>query len=153
MHSSNRFSARMGRLAACIAMGTLLFTAQDALAQEPPEGTQPAGYQFELSGAPDEAFPVTLQVAFENGNAEVIAYQNGTVDLDAQYGRIISVEGDSPGEGGSWFVNDPPGPNRPPGKYPGPVRWNLCLYTWYTWIQFPPYYRWIQLLHMQYAPC
>ncbi len=154
MYSPNRFSARMRRLAACIAMGALLITAQGALAQEPPDDTPPAGYQFELSGIPDEAFPVTLRVTFEDGDVEVMAYQNGTVELDAQYGRIINIEGSTPVEGGNWYVNNPPGPTRPAGKHPLIPYPGLCLYFWYTWTYMPDYGNgWVQVMHQQWAPC
>lgn len=102
------------RLVACIMTAVLCFTAQAVFAHEP----EPDGYDFEVSDFPAEAFPITLDVTFQNGTDQVVVQENGTPRLTAQYGLVTSINVTT-SEGEAWFVNDPPGPTFPERIYPG----------------------------------
>lgn len=150
MNVTHRIRERIMRFAACIAMATLCFTAQVVFAQEP----EPDGYDFELSDFPPGAFPVTLDITFQNGADQVVVQENGTTRLTAQYGLITSINVTTPLEGGSWFVNDPPGPHR---VYPGQWPWNDCLYVQEVVVEYfdPALQRIVRFLmtKMRYGAC
>lgn len=154
MNSTDRLRERMMRFVACITMALLCFTAQAVFAQE----YEPDGYDFEVSDFPPEAFPITLDVTFQNGAThQVVIEQNGTTRLTAQYGLVTSINVTTSLEGGAWFINDPPGPTLPHRVYPGQWPWLWCLHVWSEWVQYYDHalQRMVrfQLERMTYAPC
>lgn len=132
----------------------------------PPPGTQPDRYQIEVSGLEESASPMNMVVGFQDGAQTMLAVpQNGTFEINAEiaansHGLINTISNgqDDPNDPSNWFVNNPPGPNLPPGKIPYPVAPLMCIYYWYTWIEIPDLggngrSLWVQVIHMAWAPC
>lgn len=131
---------------------SVLFTPK-ATAQET------GGYQVEVSGFTEADFPMNVTLTFSDGATQLIPLNgNGTSEpILGDHGTIISAGGD--GGGGTWFVNNPPGPNLPPEKQPlVPHNFDWCYFYWWTWVEIPDLggggqSLWVQVMHVAVGPC
>lgn len=131
---------------------SLLFTAT-VQAQEN------GGYRMDLSGFNDSDFPMNVTLTYSDGTTQLFTMSaNGASEaVLGDHGAIISAGGD--GGGGTWFVNNPPGPNLPPAKEPViPHNFDWCYHYWWTWEEIPDaggngLSLWIQVMHVAVGPC